>query len=256
MFDFFDHPPYFRSVLPNNSLIHLGQPQADQRRTYFFSAPDLAFLQGHFELICHILTYSLFIDVMLFPAHNSNLDNPSQKTRKQTGFKKSGGNFFDALATTLCDLLRTPESPQTVHGRLDQIMRIMRADTLGQYIMHPGGFKYGADRTTSYNSGSFYSRLQHYIACPEFPKNLMRDAHVGYGNTFHVLARLLNTLPDCLRNLIGFAKTATDLSFSISDNYNGAKAETTSTLDHFRSSIDMNDLFNKLVVATHVLIKI
>ena len=70
MFDFFNHPSNFRGILSNYSFIYLCQPKADQRRTYFFSAPDLAFLQGHFELICHIDTHSLFIKVMLFSAYN------------------------------------------------------------------------------------------------------------------------------------------------------------------------------------------
>jgi len=78
MFDFFNHPPNFRGILPDYGFIHLGQPQADQRRTYFFSAPDLAFFQGHFELICHIDTYSLFIKVMLFSAHNYRWLDPSR----------------------------------------------------------------------------------------------------------------------------------------------------------------------------------
>jgi|SRR3989339_290189 len=134
-------------------------------------------------------------------------------------------------------------------------MRIMRADTLGQNIMNPRRFKHGADSPAGNNTSSFHCRLQHYISSAKFPKNFVRYAHVGYGNTFHILTSLLNSLPDCLRNLIGFAKTATDFSFPITDNHNGAETETTSTLDYFCSSVDMNDLFNKLV-ATCVLIEI
>jgi hypothetical protein len=83
----------------------------------------------------------------------------------------------------------------------------------------------------------------------------MRNAHLGYGNRFHVFARLINALPDRIWDLIRLAKTATNLSFSITNNNNGAETETTSTLDYFGSPVDMNNLFNKLV-ATYVLTEI
>lgn len=168
----------------------------------------------------------------------------------------SGRNFLDGLPTTRRDLLRSPEPVQTVHGGLHQIMGVMRADTLGQYVMHPGRFQHGANSTTGNNPGTLNSGFQHYIPCAEFPENLMRDAQFGYGNTFHILTRLLNPFPDCLRHLIGFTETATNLSFSISHNNDGAEAETTPTFNYLRSSIDMNNLFNKLVIAARVLIKI
>jgi len=116
-------------------------------------------------------------------------------------------------------------------------------------------FEYGTHSPAGNNSSSFHRRLQHYISSSEFSKNLMGDAHVGYRNSFHIFARLLNPLPNCFGNLIGFAKTATNFSFSITHNNNGAETEPASTLDYFRSPVDMNDLFNKLV-ANCVLIKI
>ena len=145
---------------------------------------------------------------------------------------------------------------QTVHGGLNQIMGVMRADTLGQYVMHSGRFQHGANSTTGNDPGTLNGGFQHYIPCAEFPVNLMRNAQIGYGNTLHILTRLLNPFPDRLRHLIGFTKTATDLSFSITHNNDGAEAETTSTFHYLRSSIDMNNLFNKLVIAACVLIKI
>ncbi len=145
---------------------------------------------------------------------------------------------------------------QTVHGGLNKIMGIMRADTLGQDVMHPGSFQHSANSTTGNNPGTLNCGFQHYIPCAEFPKNLMRDTQIGYGNTFHILTRLFDPFPDRLGHLIGFTKTATDLSFSITHNNDGAEAETTSTFHYLRSSIDMNNLFNKLVIAAGVLIKI
>ena len=131
----------------------------------------------------------------------------------------------------------------------------MRTDTLCQNIMYPSSFEYGANSTTGNNTGTLDGGFQHYIPGAKFSKNLVRDAQVGNGNTFHVFTRLLNPFPDRLGDLIGFTKTATNFSFSITNNNNGAETETTSTLDYFRSPVDMNDLFNKLV-ATCVLIKI
>ena len=117
-------------------------------------------------------------------------------------------------------------------------------------------FKNGTNSTAGNKTGTFNRRFQHYIPCTKFTENFMRNAHFRYRNTLHVFTRLINSLPDRIGNLISLTKTATNFSFTITHNYNGAEAKTSATLDYFRSPIDMHDLFNKLVIATYVLIKI
>ena len=73
-------------------------------------------------------------------------------------------NLADSQTTQLGDLLGAAQSDQTVHRRLHQIDRVLRADALGQHVAHAAELEHGAHAASGDYSGTGTGRAQHDVA--------------------------------------------------------------------------------------------
>ena len=62
----------------------------------------------------------------------------------------------------------------------------------------------------------------------------------------HALASLFNSLADCLGDFLCLAQAITDAALAVTDNHQCRKAETTSTFNNLRTTVDMDDAIGQL----------
>ncbi len=120
-------------------------------------------------------------------------------------------------------------------------MRIVGSKTLGKDVVHTGRFEYCTSSPASNDASTGGSGLHENTACPEMPKNLIRNRF-----TFHdrhldqVFLGLLHTLANRLGNLMGLSESVSYISCTIAYDNKCRKAEPTATLDDFRDTADMH----------------
>lgn len=165
----------------------------------------------------------------------------------------SGENLRGRLVAAASDLFDRTQSPQAVQGSLNQIVGIMRPQTLGQYVLNTSRFKDRSHRTAGNDSSTGGGGFQHDQTGAEFPLDLMGDARFGKRYALHILACLLQPLANGLGNLIGLAQSVPDFSIAVTDNANRTKTEATSTLYNFGGTINEDNFFNKLVFRAFIL---
>src|SRR5277367_2621266 len=94
---------------------------------------------------------------------------------------------------------------ESVEGGLDDVVRVRRAEALGEHVLHAGGGHDGANRLAGDDAGTFGGRLEHDLAGAEVAENLMRDGGLSQVDLVQVLLGRLDSLADGLGNLLRLA---------------------------------------------------
>jgi hypothetical protein len=131
-----------------------------------------------------------------------------------------------------------------VQGRFDDIMGVVRPHAFGQNILNADGFEHGAHGTPRDQSRSFRSRFQQHLTGTVATDHLEGNRAFDQGHLHHAFLGFLDPLANGLRYLAGLSQTEADIAVTVTDDNNGAEAESATALDDLCDPIDVNDLLN------------
>src|SRR6516162_1418719 len=129
---------------------------------------------------------------------------------------------------------------------------VVRTQGFRQHVLNPGRLHHGAHATAGNHSGPRRCRTQQYPATAELADHFVRDRMLLNGNRDHRLPSRFGRFPDGLGNLVGFAKSITDLPLVVSGDDKRAKTEPATAFYDFRTSIDEHHFFSCVTSLTSV----
>src|SRR5260370_6497887 len=74
--------------------------------------------------------------------------------------------LFDCLAAQGGDFGLVAKLDESVEGGLDDVVRVRRAEALGEHILHPAAGHDGANRLAADDASTFGASLHHHLAAP------------------------------------------------------------------------------------------
>src|SRR5690606_29747884 len=154
---------------------------------------------------------------------------------------------LDVLATTPDDFLLRLETLERLHGRLDDIHRVVVADALGQHIANTGEFDHRAHTTTSDHARTGRGRLEDHVRGTVGRLHLMRDGVTVQGYIDERLLGGLDTLADAVRYLTALAVSDADTAVAVANDHDAAEGEPATALDHLGYAVDLDEPFLELV---------
>src|SRR5262252_7524378 len=105
------------------------------------------------------------------------------------------------LATARIGGLQAFHPPKRVHRRLEYVVRIVRAERLGQDVLDSGGFEHRADGAAGDDASSLGGRLQVDSGGAEVSSDLARNRRCPEGHEQEILLGVFHRLPYGLVNL-------------------------------------------------------
>src|SRR6266550_8135555 len=160
------------------------------------------------------------------------------------GAVRNGIELHAALAR---DAPRRRQTLQAVQGRPHHVVRIGRAQALGQDVPDPGAFEHRAHRSTRDHARTRGRRLEQHPARAVLPDDLVRNRAAGERYFGHVAARGFDGLPHRFADLIRLARRDPDLTFTIPHRHQCVEGETATTLHDFRHAIDRDDVLDDAI---------
>ena len=152
--------------------------------------------------------------------------------------QRGGGDGLHGQATTSRDLLRLLQHAQRLDGRVHDVDLVRRPERLAQDVVDAGALQHRTHRATGDDAGTGSGRAQHDHAGGLLTLDRVRDGALDAGDAEESLLRLLDTLGDRRRHLLGFAVADTDGAIAIADHHQCCEAEATAALHHFGDAID------------------
>src|SRR5712691_837470 len=161
-----------------------------------------------------------------------------------TGTVMNGLRLHAALA---CNAARRREALQAVHRRPHHVVRIRRAQALGQDVADPGALEHRAHRAARDHTRSRSRRLQQHAAGAVLPDDLVRNRAAGERHFVHATARGLDRLAHRFADLVRLAGRNADLSLAVADGDQRVEAEAPAALHDLRDAIDRDDVLDHAV---------
>src|SRR5438093_10201357 len=114
-----------------------------------------------------------------------------------------------ALAATAprgVQVLQPLDAPERVERGLQHVVRIVRAERLGQDVLDAGRLQHGPHGAAGDDAGTLHGGLEEHAAGSEMPGDLERDRRLLERDEDQILLGVLDRLADRLRNLVGLAE--------------------------------------------------
>src|SRR5580658_5523623 len=159
------------------------------------------------------------------------------RPRSRGGFGMVGG----AAAETIY-ILGAAEFGQRLERRLDQVVRIRRAQALGQDVADARELDHGAHAARRDDAGALGRRPQHDASGAETSDHFVRNGTVLNRHPHQAFLGAIDTLANRLGHFVGLAETESDQAVVIAGDHQRAEAEAASALHDFRDAVDMHDL--------------
>jgi hypothetical protein len=210
MLDFIDHPANAFIVGEGTDLVQFGESESLDRSPLRWVLRDQALRQFDFD-------------------HNLTL------------FSLDG----ERLASHPPDEFGATKGAQTGKSGTQNIVRVVRANGLGQNVMDAGGFHDGTHGAASDDAGTGGSGLQQNLSCPEIADDLIRDGAVKKFDLLHALAGSVGGLLDRIGYLVGFAEAEANRPLAVTHDDQGAETESTATLHNFGDAIEIDYFLNE-----------
>jgi hypothetical protein len=156
-------------------------------------------------------------------------------------------DFGDGPSSKLGDFLWAPQLPQSLEGCENDIEGIRAAQRLAENVAHASGLYDSADAPAGNDAGSTGGWTKEHLRTSMPGLDLVRDGHAYQGYRLHILARARGAFADGIGNAARFAHADAYLAIVISDDDNGAEAKTTSTLEDFGYTSNVDDAFVQFV---------
>src|SRR5882757_8182663 len=151
--------------------------------------------------------------------------------------------LFDCFAAQGGDFGLVAKLDESVEGGLDDVVRVRRAEALGEHVLHAGGGHDGANRLAGDDAGTFGGGLEHDLACAKVAENLVRNRALGEVALVQVLLGGLDPLADGLGNFFRLAGAVADYAFAgVTDDDECGEGHVLAALDDFGDTVDRNDL--------------
>src|SRR3989442_1050061 len=156
-------------------------------------------------------------------------------------------NRLRLYAALTRDAARRGEALQAVHRRPHHVVRIGRAQALGQDVADPGAFEYRAHRATRDHTRSRRRRLEQHAARPVLADDLVGDRATRERHLVHAAARRFDRLAHRFADLVRLAGRNADLSLAVADRNQRVEAEAPAALHDLRDAVDRDDVLDHAV---------
>lgn len=143
-------------------------------------------------------------------------------------------------------LFRADQLLQAIHGGVDDVDGVVRAERLAQDVLHTGTFQHGAGGATGDHTGTGGGRAHHHDASGCLPLDGVGDGARHHRDAEEVLTCFFCTLLDCGGNFLGLAVAYADHALAVTDDDQGGEAEATATLDHLGDTVDGDNALDVL----------
>src|SRR5258707_13008753 len=81
--------------------------------------------------------------------------------------------LFDCFAAQGGDFGLVAKLDESIEGGLDDVVRVCRAEALGEHVLHAGGGHDGANRLAGDDTGTLRGGLEHDLACAIVAEDLV-----------------------------------------------------------------------------------
>src|SRR5258707_14982914 len=155
----------------------------------------------------------------------------------------------DLLAAAGGDHARRIELQQRLERRLDHVVRVGRADRLGDDVLDAERLEHGAHRAAGDDAGAGRGGAQRHLAGAEAAFDvMMQRAAVAQRHADQPALGRLGRLADRLRHLARLAGAVADAAALVADDDDPGKGEAPAALHHLRHAIDGDQLVLQFVV--------
>src|SRR5438067_3689126 len=151
--------------------------------------------------------------------------------------------LVDCLASQGGDFGLVAKLDESVEGGLDDIVRVRRAEALGEHVLHAGGGHNGANRLSGDHAGTFGGGLEHHLAGAVVAEDLLGNRALGEVDLVQVLLGGLDPLANGLGDFLRLAGAVADYAFAgVTDDDESGERHVFAALDHFGDAVNRNDL--------------
>src|SRR5215469_512625 len=151
--------------------------------------------------------------------------------------------FFFSFATQRGDIGLAAKLCESVEGGLDNVVRILGTNGLGQHVLNAGRGHHRTHRSSSDHSGTLRSRLEHHLSRAVVSQHLVRNRGLRQVDLHEVLLRGFDSLANGLRNLLGLTRpVAHDALGWVADDDQCRERHVLATLDDLGDAVDGDHL--------------
>src|SRR5271163_4337388 len=154
-----------------------------------------------------------------------------------------GRLWLGRATANLRDLFHGAKLTKRLERRLHQVMRIRRAQPLGQDVTNSRQLDDRAHSTRRDNSGPFRRRLKDHLAGAEMSQHFMRDGAFAQRYLNQAFLGAFDALTNRLGHFVGLAEPESDHPVMFARHHQRRKAETASALNHLGNAVDVDDFF-------------
>src|SRR6266700_4479760 len=147
-------------------------------------------------------------------------------------FNRFGRRLYFETATAI-DVIAQAELLQRAQRGFHDVVRVLRAERLGQYILEADGFENRADGFAGDDSRSGRGWAQQNVRAAKAPGDLVRNRAVAEGDAHHGRASDFAAFADRIGHFPGLAQSDADAPTLVAHHHQRAETEAASALDHF-----------------------
>src|SRR5687767_5582881 len=144
------------------------------------------------------------------------------------------------------DLVHRGQLRQTVHRRPHHVVRVRRAEALGQDVVDADALHHRADGATGDHAGARRRGLHPHLARSVLARDLVRDRRSRQRHVDQVAARGLDGLADRLGDFVRLPRREADLPLPVAHGHERVEAEPASALDDLGDAIDRDDVLDQI----------
>src|SRR6266566_4489102 len=163
-----------------------------------------------------------------------------------TGHLLRGGGGAVAASPRRVQILESLDPPERVDGRLEHVVRVVRAERLREDVLDARGLEDRPHRAAGDDSGARHRRLQEDAAGAEVPGDLAGDRRLLQRHEDEVLLGVLDGLTDRLGHLVGLAETDAHVTAPVTDHDQRREREPSAALDDLGDAVDGDDAIVQL----------
>src|SRR5215218_722715 len=149
-------------------------------------------------------------------------------------------------AALASDLVHRGQLRQPVHRRTHHVVRVRRAEALGQDVVDAYALHHRADRATGDHAGARRRGLHPHLARTVLARDLVRDRRPRQRHGDQVAARGFDGLPDRLGDLVRLPRCEADLPLPVADGDERVEAEPASALHDLRDAVDRDHVLDQV----------
>src|SRR5262245_18733549 len=138
---------------------------------------------------------------------------------------------------------------EPVHRRLAHVVRVARAEALGEHVLDARDLEHGAHAGARDHARTGARRLEHDLARAELAHDHVRDrARLRHRDLEHVLLRGLARLADRVRDFVRLAEPHADAAVLVAERHDRVEREPPPALHHLGAAIHLDHALLELAL--------